>query len=128
MPQQKGIGLVVLNFGHNLAQRHGPKLRVQQLYFMPGIEQWPAQGQQPKRGQMFARDTAADGRMRRINEQDFHRLERFILVVELVAEHETYLCVDLYFVSQSDRPVKSTSVQAFVFEPRKPYIYDVFKG
>ena len=50
----------------------GAKFGIQEPDGMPGVDQWAAEGEQPERRKVFAGNTAADGRVRWINEQDAH--------------------------------------------------------
>jgi hypothetical protein len=53
-------------------KRHRPELGIDQPHLMAGVDQRTAQRQQAERRQMVVRHTAADGGVRRIDEDDFH--------------------------------------------------------
>jgi hypothetical protein len=55
------------------------ELRVEQAYVMTGVDQRPADRQQSERRQLLARDAAAYGDMRRIEEKDAHTMTLRIL-------------------------------------------------
>ena len=80
MAYENGIRVVDLCFRDHTRNGHRPELRINELHLVPGIEQGPADRQQPERRQMLPRYTAANGGMGRIKQEDFHGRESFAVV------------------------------------------------
>mgnify|MGYP001086462207 CR=1 FL=1 len=72
MTDQDEIGIVAQGLLDQRRKRHRPELGVDQSHLMAGIEQRTADRQQAEWRQMIVRDAAADGRMRRIDQDDIH--------------------------------------------------------
>jgi hypothetical protein len=52
--------------------RQRPELRVEQRHVVTGVNQRPADRQQPERRQLLPRDAAPDRRVRRVHDQHAH--------------------------------------------------------
>src|SRR5262245_36958520 len=72
MAEQDSIGMVACGARDDLRVRHRPELGIKQLHLMSGIDQRPTDRQQAKRGQLLARNPAADRGVWWIDEQDAH--------------------------------------------------------
>src|ERR1051326_8064293 len=68
------LGGPLLDAGHHVKLLDA-EFGVQEFYVVAGIEQWTAQSQQTERWKMLARDAAADGRVRGIEQEDSHKNE-----------------------------------------------------
>ena len=72
MAEQHGVRLQPRGLPDQL--RHGGRVAVaiDEPHLMPRIDERPADGEQAERRQVVARDAAANGGMRRVNQQDTH--------------------------------------------------------
>ena len=104
MAQHYCVRSAIPDFRDNAIHGHRPELGVQQLHLMSGIEQRASQGQQPEGRQMFLRDAAANGRMRRVDQQYSHKLASDLRVdteVNVVIYRSRYPVRLIYFALQS---------------------------
>ena len=74
MTYKNGIWIVIPCFRNHARHRHWPELRVEKLHLVSGVEQGSAYRKQAQGGQMLARNAAADGGVRWIEQEDFHEV------------------------------------------------------
>ena len=72
MAHQQQVGRTARDLVDDRADRHRPEFGIQQFDVEAGIQQRPADAQQAERRQVLARDAAADGGVRRIEQEDAH--------------------------------------------------------
>ena len=71
-PMQDAVGLAAQGVEDEYGKRHRTELGIDEAHKMAGVDQWTAQRQQPERRQMVVRHAAADGGVRRIDQDDVH--------------------------------------------------------
>jgi hypothetical protein len=72
MAEQDGVRRPRRRLRHQVGDRHGTELGVDQAHFVAVVDQRPADGKEAQRRQMIVRDAAADRRVRDIDQENAH--------------------------------------------------------
>jgi len=72
MADQDEVGGCSQGIRHDILDRHRPELGIEETDVMAGVDQRATQRERSQRRQMVVGDTAADGGVRRIDEDDFY--------------------------------------------------------
>lgn len=73
MPHKNDLGGAAPNFRHDGRRRHWSEFSIQKLHAVSGIQEWSADGEVAEWRQVLDWNTAADGRVRWIEEEKVHR-------------------------------------------------------